>query len=147
MLKSEHYIAILTTVVTAILSSILTNLIFSLMVAYLGVAQVGVGMLSMSLTAVKLVLGLGAGIFVYNIRADVQAGAKDGALIGGVGVFVTALLSGLFTWVMMLAMTEQMPFNPLAFWVPTLLVNTVLGVILGAIMAALWPAKAEETNW
>jgi len=53
----------------------------------------------------------------------------------------------LFTWVMMLAMTEQMPFNPLAFWVPTLLVNTVLGVILGAIMAALWPAKAEETNW
>jgi len=147
MLKPEHYLAILTTVVTALLSSMLTNFLFTLLVANLGVAQVGAGMLNLFLTAMKLVLGVGAGVFVYNMQAEVQAGAKEGALIGGMGVFITALLSGMFTWAMMMTMAEQIPFNPWVFWLPTLLVNTLLGVMLGAVMAALWPQKTKDTNW
>lgn len=138
-LKADKIPAILTVVVITWIVGLFWNWGILFLRRYFSVSDVGV--LSAFIWVIKPLLGVGLGIFIYNQRQEVSASAVDGALIGGLGMALAAVWSGLFVWGVLRMNVADVPFNLVWMLVKGAMINGLIGIVLGAAFAVIWPKK------
>lgn len=138
-LKADKIPAILTVVVITWIVGLFWNWGILFLPRYFSVSDVGV--LSAFIWVIKPLLGVGLGIFIYNQRQEVSASAVDGALIGGLGMALAAVWSGLFVWGVLRMNVADVPFNLVWMLVKGAMINGLIGIVLGAAFAVIWPKK------
>lgn len=141
-IKADKIPAILTVVVVTWIFGLFWNWGILFLSQYLNVDDIGV--LSVFSSLIRSLLGVGLGVFLYNQRQEVSASAVDGALIGGLGMVLASVLSNLFVWVMLRMSASFSSLNPAWVMIQWVLIDGLIGIVLGAAFAVIWPKKRRS---